>query len=332
MINKVNKFINLIKKLYVAVTKTPKHLSFCHSILLHVSLVIGFIIISSMLQTKKNVLNLARGLAVVKLYNHEIMQGTVISSKNINKQVVAFEEKQQKLGKQMLLKEHERQQKSKVIEQRIAAAYASKIKHQEELKAAKISKKKELAEAKLQAEEEAFSKKEQKQKRLAQEKAKELKVQQEDKKARKAKEEAVLRAQAKKNAQVEKEAKESKLLAAGKAALDALRESALNDLDAEIAEASAQSETEKALQAYVSAYKVRIEAVWIIDDCQKISTEHLPTVMVMAGSNPIISVSSNSTQCDRSLLLAFKNGKVPTLPKDARARELIAQGIDFKFG
>ncbi|WHN66532.1 cell envelope integrity protein TolA [Cysteiniphilum sp. QT6929] len=329
----------------MAATATPERLSFCYSILLHVALVIGLIIIASVLQTKKNTLNLAGGRTVVTLNSKEIVQATAISSESVDQQVAQFDQKQQQLKQEKLAKEQLRQQKIEAIEEKIATAHAAEVKRQEELKAAEIAKQKALAEAKLKAEAEARAKEMQKQKALAQaEKEKVAKAEKAEKekqeKALKAQQEAQKLAEAKK-AQAEKEAKEAKeakaareakAAAARKAALDALRQSALNDLNAQSAEAHAQSATEKALQAYASAYKARIEAVWIMDDCRKISADHLPTVMVTPGSNPTISVSSGSAQCDRSLLLAFKNAQAPSLPQDARARELIAQGIDFKFG
>ncbi|WP_151193080.1 cell envelope integrity protein TolA [Cysteiniphilum sp. JM-1] len=356
--SKFNQLKVYVKRLYMAATATPERLSFCYSILLHVALVIGLIIIASVLQTKKNTLNLAGGRTVVTLNSKEIVQATAISSESVDQQVAQFDQKQQQLKQEKLAKEQQRQQKIKAIEEKIAKAHAAEIKRQEELKAADAAKQKALAEAKLKAEAEARAQEMQKQKALAQaekekvakaEKAekekqeKALKAQQEAQKlaeakkaqaakeAREAKEakEAALKAQAEEK---EKVAREAKAAAARKAALDALRQSALNDLNAQSAEAHAQSATEKALQAYASAYKARIEAVWIMDDCRKISADHLPTVMVTPGSNPTISVSSGSAQCDRSLLLAFKNAQAPSLPQDARARELIAQGIDFKFG
>ena len=343
--SKFNQLKACIKRLYVAATATPERLSFCYSILLHVALVVGLIIIASVLQTKKNTLNLAGGRTVVTLNSKEIVQATAISSESVDQQVAQFDQKQQQLKQEKLAKEQQRQQKIKAIEEKIAKAHAAEIKRQEELKAAEAAKQKALAEAKLKAEAEARAKEVQKQKALAEKEKqeKELKAQQEaqklaeNKKAQAEKEakearEAALKAQAEKKEKAEKAAREAKAAAARKAALDALRQSALNDLNAQSAEAHAQSATEKALQAYASAYKARIEAVWIMDDCRKISADHLPTVMVTPGSNPTISVSSGSAQCDRSLLLAFKNAQAPSLPQDARARELIAQGIDFKFG
>ncbi|MDA0910273.1 MAG: cell envelope integrity protein TolA [Proteobacteria bacterium] len=353
--SKFNQLKVYVKRLYMAATATPERLSFYYSILLHVALVIGLIIIASVLQTKKNTLNLAGGRTVVTLNSKEIVQATAISSESIDQQVAQFDQKQQQLKQEKLAKEQQRQQKIKAIEEKIAKAHAAEVKRQEELKAREAAKQKALAEAKLKAEAEARAQEMQKQKALAQaekekvakaEKAekekqeKALKAQQEaqklaeakktqaEKEAKEAKE-AALKAQAEKE---EKAAREAKAAAARKAALNALRQSALNDLNAQSAEAHAQNATEKALQAYASAYKARIEAVWIMDDCRKISADHLPTVMVTPGSNPTISVSSGSTQCDRSLLLAFKNAQAPSLPQDARARELIAQGIDFKFG
>ncbi|WP_119329469.1 cell envelope integrity protein TolA [Cysteiniphilum halobium] len=305
--HKLKKLQALIKRFYLAATATPERLSFCYSVLLHLALLVGLIVIAGILQTKKNTLNLSGARKVVTLNAHEIVQATAISSNSVDQQVAAFNQKQQQLHKERLAKEQQRQQKIKAIEQKIARARAAEIKRQEELKAAEVAKQKALAEAKLKAEAEARAKEEQKQKALAQEK------------------EAVRKAQAEKE-------REAKAMAARKAALDALRQSALNDLNAQSAEATAQNATEKALQVYASSYKARIEAVWIMDDCRKISAEHLPTVMVVPGSNPVISISSGNAQCDRSLLLAFRNAQAPNLPQDARARELIAQGIDFKFG
>ncbi|WP_192483589.1 MULTISPECIES: cell envelope integrity protein TolA [Cysteiniphilum] len=343
--NKFNQLKACIKRLYVAATATPERLSFCYSILLHVALVIGLIIIASVLQTKKNTLNFAGGRTVVTLNSKEIVQATAISSESVDQQVARFDQRQQQLKQEKLAKEQQRQQKIRAIEEKIAKAHAAEIKRQEQLKAAEAARQKALAEAKLKAEAEARAKEVQKQKALVekekQEKQeKELKAQQEAQKLAQAKKaqaekeakEAALKAQAEEKEKAEKAAREAKAAAARKAALDALRQSALNDLNAQSAEAHAQNATEKALQDYASAYKARIEAVWIMDDCRKISADHLPTVMVTPGSNPTISVSSGSTQCDRSLLLAFKNAQAPSLPQDARARELIAQGIDFKFG
>ncbi|WP_440616242.1 cell envelope integrity protein TolA [Cysteiniphilum sp. 6C5] len=350
--SKFNQLKACVKRLYVAATATPERLSFCYSVLSHVALVIGLIIIASVLQTKKNTLNLTGGRTVVTLNSKEVVQATAISSESVDQQVAAFDQKQQQIKQENLAKEEQRQQKIKAIEEKIAKAHAAEIKRQAELKAREAAKQKALAEAKLKAEAEARAKEAQKQKALAQaeeakkaekeKQEKQLKAQQEaQKKAQKlaqekaeqlkAQQEAEKLAEAKK-AQAEKEEKEAKEAAARKAALDALRQSALSDLNAQSAEAYAQSATEKALQAYASAYKARIEAVWIMDDCRKISADHLPTVMIVPGADPAISVSSGSKQCDRSLLLAFKNAQAPALPQDKKARELIAQGIDFKFG
>lgn len=343
---KLSKLMDFVKRLYVSATATPERLSFCYSVLLHVTLVIALIIIAGVLQTKKNTLNLSGGRTVAALNNHEIVQATAISGESVNKQIATFNAQQQQLKEAQIAKEQQRQQKIKAIEQKIARAHAAEVKRQEELKAAEIAKQKALAEAKLKAEAEARAKEARKQQALAQEKeekAKQLKAQQQaekiaqEKKAQVEKEakEAALKVQAEKEAKAEREARAAKAAAARKAALDALRQSALNDLNdlnAQSAATEAQSATEKALQAYASAYKARIEAVWIMDDCRKISADHLPTVMVTPGNNPTISTSSGSAQCDRSLLLAFKNAQAPTLPQDERARGLIAQGIDFKFG
>lgn len=340
---KLSKLMDFVKRLYVSATATPERLSFCYSVLLHVALVIALIIIAGVLQTKKNTLNLSGGRTVAALNNHEIVQATAISGESVNKQIATFNAQQQQLKEAQIAKEQQRQQTIKAIEQKIARAHAAEVKRQEELKAAEIAKQKALAEAKLKAEAEARAKEARKQQALAQEKeekAKQLKAQQQaekiaqEKKAQVEKEakEAALKVQAEKEAKAEREARAAKAAAARKAALDALRQSALNDLNAQSAATEAQSATEKALQAYASAYKARIEAVWIMDDCRKISADHLPTVMVTPGNNPTISTSSGSAQCDRSLLLAFKNAQAPTLPQDERARGLIAQGIDFKFG
>lgn len=114
------------------------------------------------------------------------------------------------------------------------------------------------------------------------------------------------------------------------AALNALKTAAINDLNAARRRANAANLTESALQSYALSYKQRIESVWVTDACREIHGR-LPTVLVVPGKPPVISVSSDNSDCDQSLLLAFSNTQAPPLPTNSGARKLINAGIDFQF-
>ncbi len=331
---------NRLKRLYVAATATPERLSFCYSIMLHVVFVIGLVILASVLQGKKNTLNLAGQRTIKTVDTTEIVQATAISTQYLEEEVNAYELAQKQVYEQKLAQE-QHQAKMKEIEEKTARAHEAELQRQAALKQAEEAKVAMLAEEKRKAEQEAKKAQEEKQNALA--KKQEIQKQKQAEKLRKeqqelAKQKALAAEKKNKEAQlaaeklVQQKAQEAAAKAAREAALNALRQSALSDLNAQSARASAQSATDQALQAYASAYKARIEAVWIMDDCRKISAQKLPTVMVMAGHAPRISVSSGSTQCDRALLLAFKNVQAPLLPADEGARKLIAEGIDFRFG
>ena len=65
------------------------------------ALVIGLIIIASVLQIKKNTLNLTGGRTVVTLNSKEIVQATAISSESVDQQVAAFDQKQQQIKQEI---------------------------------------------------------------------------------------------------------------------------------------------------------------------------------------------------------------------------------------
>ncbi|WP_395946142.1 cell envelope integrity protein TolA [Caedibacter taeniospiralis] len=332
---------NRLKRLYVAATATPERLSFCYSIMLHVVFVIGLVILASVLQGKKNTLNLAGQRTIKTVATTEIVQATAISTQHLEEEVNAYQLAQKQVYEQKLAQDQQHQAKMKEIEEKTARAHEAELQRQAALKQAEEAKVAMLAEEKRKAEQEVKKAQEEKQNALA--KKQEMQRQEQAEKLRKeqqelAKQKALAGEKKNKEAQLaaeklaQQKAQEAAVKAAREAALNALRQSALSDLNAQSARASAQSATDQALQAYASAYKARIEAVWIMDDCRKISAQKLPTVMVMAGHAPRISVSSGSAQCDRALLLAFKNVQAPLLPADEGARKLIAEGIDFRFG
>ena len=333
---KANKLLVRIKNLYIAATKTPERVSFCYSVLLHFGFIVALILLATLLQHKPNTLNLAGARAVVELEKNQIVQAQAISTQTLDHQVQAYQAAKEETYQRKVTQEQQRQANIKAIEQKFAEAHQAELERQEAFKKAEATKQKALFEAAQQAKKkrQREEKAQQEAKEKQQEKQNQEKAQAQQKAILKAKDEEDVRQKTAELAQQKAQAKSAQASAAKasqEAALKALRQSMLSDLEAQSSEVAAQSATEKALQAYAGAYKARIEAVWIMDDCRKISANHLPTVMIMPGQAPRISVSSGNLQCDRSLLLAFRNAQAPELPPDKGARKLIVEGVDFKF-
>ncbi|WP_116964422.1 hypothetical protein [Fastidiosibacter lacustris] len=308
-----------IKLIYVSVTKTFERRSFVYSVLLHIGLLIGLVALKAILQSNKQTLNLTANLPLVNISNKEIVQAQAISSEDLDKELKAYQAVQQ-VYEQQQIQARKRQDKIKEMEEKLTQAKQEAVR-QEQLRLAEEAKQKAQEEKlKIQVEE----KKQQVLREKAQKEQKE--------KEQKLKQEAQSKAAELERQKVLKLEQQAQAKVRQQEALKALQQSALNDLNAQSAELAAQSATQKALQTYAQAYKARIEAVWIMDDCRKISANQLPTVTVIPGRTPTIFVSSGNMQCDRSLLLAFKNVQAPTLPNDIGAKKLISEGIDFQFG
>ncbi len=288
-------FVENIKYLIKKATDTFEKRSVCYSIALHILLVALLIFLSWYVSSHENKVTL--NLAPKASSNTPIVNASIVNESTLSPAVVPVQKTQ-----------------------------ASEPKTQKPITSDKNTLALEALEKKLaEAKQVAFEK--------ATEQAREKAQKEREQKALEAKEriEKAQKEQEEKKREAAKQAKE-KEAKRQQAALDALRASALNDLASEHAQAEQASLTERALQNYASEYKRRIESVWVMDGCRKIDSDKLPTVLVMANSAPKIVVSSGDSNCDRSLLLAFSNTQAPPLPEDKKARELIAEGINFQFG
>ena len=142
---------NRLKRLYVAATATPERLSFCYSIMLHVVFVIGLVILASVLQCKKNTLNLAGQRTIKTVATTEIVQATAISTQHLEEEVNAYQLAQKQVYEQKLAQE-QHQAKMKEIEEKTARAHEAELQRQAALKQAEEAKVAMLAEEKRKAE------------------------------------------------------------------------------------------------------------------------------------------------------------------------------------
>ncbi|WP_119343396.1 hypothetical protein [Facilibium subflavum] len=289
------------KRWFTSSIATAERRSIWYSILLHLILVLGLISLSGLVHKNNKKITLVK--TEDQMETKPIVHAKAVSSQVLDQQLKAYQAQQKAIIAQKEKEKQQRQAKVEAIEKRIALA---KQKEAERLKAEAL-----------------------KQQALEKEKARQQAQKLAEKQKKLEEEKALAAEKAKKAHQAELEAQKKQR----EKALAALRQSVISDLNAQQQNMQvAQSATQKALQLYASVYKKKIESVWVMDDCRNVTSDKLPTVLVIPGNPPSISVSSGNTACDQSLLSAFKNAKAPDLPQDANARQLIQQGIDFQFG
>ncbi|MBK2124109.1 cell envelope integrity protein TolA [Fangia hongkongensis] len=306
-------FVENIKDLIKKATDTFEKRSVCYSIALHILLVALLIFLSWYVSSHENKVTL--NLAPKASSNTPIVNASIVNESTLSPAVVPVQKAQVSEPEiQKPITSDKNTLALEALEKKLAEAKQVAFEKAKEQAREKAQKEREQKALEAKARIEKAQKEQEEKKREAAKQAKELAAKRLEKAAKEAKEAK------------EKEAKRQQ------AALDALRVSALNDLASEHAQAEQASLTERALQNYASEYKRRIESVWVMDGCRKIDNYKLPTVLVMANSAPKIVVSSGDSNCDRSLLLAFSNTQAPPLPADKKARELIAEGINFQFG
>ena len=312
--NTAKKYRLNAQKLWFTLTKNLQRKSFTYSFLLHITLLLLLILAANLLVKKNTTINLSPTPSTQA--TQPIVHAKAISQQEITQQFKAYDKQQQLLNEERIEQQKQRQQQIKAIEQRMAKAQQAEAKRQQ---AIALEKEKQRL-AKEKAQREAAQKK-------ALEEAQKQKEKDNQEQLRK-------QAQQKTQALKDKQAKEreAQRIKAQQQALKALQQSTISNLNARSQSAQAKTKTEQALQAYAVEYKKRIEAAWIMDDCRDIDADKLPTVFVIPGQKPSISVSSGNRQCDRSLLMAFNNAQAPSLPLDNAAKNLILKGIDFQFG
>lgn len=301
----VHRISRKCKQFFLDSTNSFEKRSFWYSILLHLLLVAALVIVGTYLQTRYNepemTLTLNKQQHQTPIINAEVISNNAV--KNTYKPIKPI---QQKLTEQQ-------QNQLNAIEQKIARAKQLALKEFDAINLAEQKKQETLKkqaeiekQKKHKAEQEALLKKEQ----LQQEKEAQL-----------AKEQAL-----------EKERQEHEKVMQKERALKALQQSVLSDLDRQNQTALEKTKTQKVLESYAAEYKRRIESAWVMDDCHKINTKQLPTVLVIPSQAPSVVVSSGNSECDHALLLAFRNTQAPNLPADAEAQKVIQQGINFQFG
>ncbi|GAB4221803.1 MAG: hypothetical protein Kow0076_0690 [Francisella sp.] len=289
---KVKKFLQFCYK------QIDKHPFLAKSIFAHIILVVVLYILSiiSVLQFEKTQASLSAQVSKMPK-KFEIIQATSISENELNQQISAYENHQQKI--------------KQAIEDVKKAKQQAIKKHQQKLKAQEEAKKKAQLEAKHKEELE-----------------KQKKLEEERKKQEEAKKKAQL--EAKRKAELEKQ---KKLEEERKKQEEKLRQERLAKAKAE-AETAARKQIEQnraqsAISRYIAEYQDRVGSNWIKDDCRGIY--NLPRAIIRNGKFIKLTGTSGNYQCDQSLINAIKNTTPPDVTNDIARKTIQTENISFIF-
>ena len=280
------------------------------AILIHVGIIV-FLYMLSVISNLRFDSNVTLEAQINKSKKMQVIEATSISSNDLNKQIMAYEDNREE-------KRHAREEVKQAREDLKKARAKAVVRAKEREKAKVEAERKAKLEEQKKAQEDAKRKEQQKL---------------EDQKKAKAEEEKKIKLDTQKKLEDRKKLEEEQKRKDKETAENKARDERLAKAKAEAQEAARkqieQTQAQSAISSYISQYQERVGSNWIKDSCRGIYK--FPRAITKNGQFIKLTGTTGNYKCDQSLIDAVKNTQPPAISNNSARQTVQRENLSFKF-